>query len=150
MHTKGVEAQMSKKIIQSTDESTEQLSLERCNSELNNLSRTLIEKSSKVTELEQRLKRLEKRYKSNERLSHSLAECLATQVVAVDAVSDVVRRNFTNDAEVQEILRDAIKKYDKHKFRRFLSGFLGVLLWVGSVMAAACIGAFIYWLFAEN
>lgn len=119
-------------------------------SELQELSRNIISKTNKLTELEQRLKRLEKHYKSSERLGRSLAECLATQVVAIDAVGEVVQRSLTSDALVHEALQDAIKRYDKHKFRRWLSGFLGVLLWIGSVTAAACVGAFIYWLFATN
>lgn len=119
-------------------------------SELKELSRAVIDKSNKLTELEQRLKRLEKHYKSSERLGRSLADCLATQVVAIDAVGNIVQRSLTSDALVHEVLQDAIKKYDKRKFRRWLSGFLGVLLWIGSVTAAACVGAFIYWLFATN
>lgn len=122
---------------------------EQCDSELRELNRALIEKTNKISELEQRLKRIEKRFKSNERLANTLAECLATQVVAIDAVSDVTRRTITTDAETHEILQKAIKTYDKHKVRRWLSGFCGVFLWVASVMSAACVGAFIYWLFCK-
>lgn len=138
---------MSKKTKAKSEEPLETLSQD---DELKELSRAVNDKSNKLNELEQRLKRLEKHYKSSERLGRSLADCLATQVVAIDAVGNVVQRSLTSDALVHDALQDAIKKYDKRKFRRWLSGFLGVLLWVGSVTAAACVGAFIYWLFATN
>lgn len=114
------------------------------------LNRTVNSQTNKLTELEQRLKRLEKRFKSNERLATSLAECLATQIVAVDAVGEVVRRNLTDDATTAQTLEAAIKYYDKHKFRRFLSGFFSILLWIASIAAAACVGAFIYWFASSN
>lgn len=112
------------------------------------LSKALIKKDNKITELEQRLSRIEKRTKSNERFARTLSECLGTQVYAIDAVAGVLRRSLREDAVVQDELMAAIKDYDKHKFRRWFSGFCGVLLWAGSVALAAFIGAFIYWTFS--
>lgn len=112
------------------------------------LSKALIKKDNKITELEQRLSRIEKRTKSNERFARTLSECLGTQVYAIDAVAGVLRRSLREDAVVQDELMAAIKDYDKHKFRRWFSGFCSVLLWAGSVALAAFIGAFIYWTFS--
>ena len=112
------------------------------------LSKAIIKKDNKIAELEQRLSRIEKRTKSNERFARTLSECLGTQVYAIDAVAGVLRRSLREDAVVQDELMAAIKDYDKHKFRRWLSGFCGVLLWVGSVTLAVFIGAFVYWVFS--
>lgn len=112
------------------------------------LSKAIIKKDNKIAELEQRLIRIEKRTKSNERFARTLSECLGTQVYAIDAVAGVLRRSLREDAVVQDELMAAIKDYDKHKFRRWLSGFCGVLLWVGSVTLAVFIGAFVYWVFS--
>ncbi len=112
------------------------------------LSKALIKKDNKITELEQRLSRIEKRTKSNERFARTLSECLGTQVCAIDAVAGVLRRSLREDVVVQDELTAAIKDYDKHKFRRWFSGFCSVLLWIGSVALAAFIGAFIYWAFS--
>ena len=138
---------MSKKTNSTT--TSPELSPEQRSAELLELSHNLLEKTKRLTELEERLKRLEKRYKSNERLAQTLATCLSTQVVAIDAVSEVTRRTITGDAATHDVLQAAIKAYDKHKVRRWLSGFCGVLLWICSVAAAACTGAFIYWLFCK-
>lgn len=116
--------------------------------DLAELSKALIKKDNRIAELEQRLSRIEKRTKSNERFARTLSECLGTQVYAIDAVAGVLRRSLREDAVVQDELMAAIKDYDKHKFRRWLSGFCGVLLWVGSVTLAVFVGAFIYWLFS--
>ena len=112
------------------------------------LSQALIKKDHRIAELEQRLSRIEKRTKSNERFARTLSECLGTQVYAIDAVAGVLRRSLREDAVVQDELMAAIKDYDKHKFRRWLSGFCGVLLWVGSVTLAVFVGAFVYWIFS--
>jgi len=109
--------------------------------DLSELSQALIKKDNRITDLEQRLSRIEKRTKSNERFARTFAGCLSTQV-------DVVRRSLREDAIVHDELTAAIKVYDKHKIRRWFSGFLGVFLWLGSVMAAAVVGAFIYWVFS--
>lgn len=114
------------------------------------LSKALLKKDNKIADLEQRLSRLEKRLKSNERFARTFATCMDTQVVAIDAVTGVIRRALKTDAAIASDLSAAIHEYDRHKVRRWLSGFLGVLLWVGSVAAAAFIGAFIYWTFAAN
>lgn len=118
------------------------------NHEIAELSKALIKKENRLSDLDQRLSRLEKRLKSNERFARTLAGCLSTQVPAIDAVTEVLRRGLREDAVVAEELKLAIKDYDKHKFRRWLSGFCGVLLWVISVMLAATVGAFIYWVFS--
>ena len=117
-------------------------------SELAELSAMLTKKQAKITALEHRLDRLERRTKSNERFANTLSESLSTQVVAIDAVIDVLRRALRDDATIQSELMAAIKEYDKHKFRRWLSGFCSVVLWVGSVALAAFVGAFIYWIFS--
>lgn len=114
------------------------------------LSKALLKKDNKIADLEQRLSRLEKRLKSNERLARTFATCMDTQVVAIDAVTSVVRRALKTDAAIASDLSAAIHEYDRHKIRRWLSGFLGVFLWVGSVAAAAFIGALIYWTFSAN
>ncbi len=140
---------MSKKPNDLPDDKEHLVDSGQYDTELKELNRAIVERSNKLSELEQRLKRIEKRFKSNERLANTLAECLATQVVAIDAVSDVTRRTITTDAETHDILQKAIRTYDKHKVRRWFSGFCGVFLWVASVTAAACVGAFIYWLFCK-
>ncbi len=112
------------------------------------LNKALIKKENRLADLEQRLTRIEKRTKNNERFAHTFAGCLSTQVIAIDAVTEVLRRSLREDAVVHEELSAAIREYDKHKIRRWLSGFFGVLLWVVSVMVAAVVGAFIYWVFS--
>lgn len=116
--------------------------------DLGELKAELAKKQTKITALERRLDRLERRTKSNERFANTLSECLSTQVVAIDAVTDVLRRSLRDDAAIQDELMAAIKDYDKHKFRRWLSGFCSVVLWVGSVALAAFVGAFIYWIYS--
>ena len=112
------------------------------------LSKAIIKKDHRIADLEQRLARIEKRTKSNERFAHTLSECLGTQISAVDAVAEILRRSLRNDAVVQDELMAAIRDYDRHKFRRWLSGFCGVLLWVASVTLAVFAGAFVYWIFS--
>lgn len=117
--------------------------------EIAELSKAVLKKDNKIAELEQRLNRLEKRLKSNERFAHTFANCMDTQVIAIDAVTKVVRRALKTDSDTTVELANAIREYDCHKFRRWLSGFLGVFLWVASVAAAAFIGALIYWVFSN-
>lgn len=128
------------------DESTS----DAMNAEIAELHKALTKKENKIADLEQRLSRLEKRTKSNERFAKTLEGCLSTQVVAVDAVTEVIRRALREDCATHDELSEAIKEYDKHKFRRWFSGFTSVLLWVVSVMLAACVGAFIYWVFSRQ
>lgn len=116
--------------------------------ELAELSRAFIKKENRLTDLEQRLLRIEKRIKSNERFARTFAGCMSTQVLAIDAVTDVLRRALREDIVIQDELMSAIRHYDKHKFRRWCSGFFSVLLWILSVMLAAFAGAFIYWVFS--
>lgn len=118
------------------------------NREIAELNKALVKKENRLAELEQRLTRIEKRTKSNERFARTFAGCMSTQVLAIDAVTEVLRRGLREDAVVAEELRVAIKDYDKHKFRRWFSGFCNVLLWIISVMLAATVGAFIYWVFS--
>lgn len=112
------------------------------------LKQALAKKDNKINLLEQRLTRIERRAKSNERFANTLSECLATQVVAIDAITGVVRRALQDDVVLQDELMLAIKTYDKHKFRRWLTGFCGTMMWVLSVAVAAFMGAFIYWIFS--
>ena len=116
--------------------------------EIAELSKAFIKKENRLTDLEQRLTRIEKRTKSNERFARTFAGCLSTQILAIDAVTDVLRRALREDAVIQDELTAAIRHYDKHKFRRWCSGFLSVLMWILSVMVAAFAGAFIYWVFS--
>lgn len=105
-------------------------------------------KEPKIKDLEQRLLRLERRTKNHERFAHTLSGCLDTQVIAIDAIVDVVRRSLRDDVAIHDELVAAIREYDKHKFHRWFSGFLSVLLWLVSVLVAAFAGAFIYWVFS--
>lgn len=131
-------------------EATQTSTTKTTDEEIVALSKALLKKDNKITDLEQRLVRLEKRLKSNERFARTFATCMDTQVIAIDAVTSVVRRALKHDAEIAADLDAAIHEYDRHKIRRWFSGFLGVFLWVGSVAAAAFIGAFIYWTFSAN
>lgn len=110
----------------------------------------LAEKDRRIAHLEKRLGQLEKRLSSNERFARTFAMSVSTQVVAIDAVTDVVRRSLQNDAKIQHEISSAIRIYDKHKIRRWFSGVLSVVLWVASITASAFIGATIYWLFAAQ
>ena len=112
------------------------------------MSKALIKKDNKITDLEQRLSRIEKRTKNNERFARTFANSLSTQVLAVDAVTDTMVRALRENAAVHDELSMAIKEYDKHNIRRWVSGFFGVLLWIASVTVAAVVGAFIYWMFS--
>jgi len=105
-------------------------------------------KDRRIADLEQRLRRLEKRIKTNERFGNTFADCLSSQVVAIDAVTAVVRRSLQEDSEIHTELADAIKEYDAHKFSRWLTGFLGFLFRVAALCVAAFMGAFIYWVFS--
>ncbi len=82
--------------------------------ELAELSRAFIKKENRLTDLEQRLLRIEKRIKSNERFARTFAGCMSTQVLAIDAVTDVLRRALREDIVIQDELMSAIRHYDKH------------------------------------
>jgi len=112
------------------------------------VSRAVLKTENKIIDLDQRLGRIEKRVKNNERFARTFANSLTTQVVAIDAVTEAMRHALRNDVEVHEELAYAIKRYDQHKVRRWFSGFFGVLLWISSVAVAGIVGAFIYWLFS--
>lgn len=107
-----------------------------------------IHKDRSLTELEQRVRRLEKRIKNNERFGKTFADSLASQVVMIDAVTAVVRRSLKEDADVHAELSAAIKEYDHRKISRWFSGFLGVLFRVAALCVAAFMGAFLYWVFS--
>ncbi len=100
-----------------------------------------------LNEIDRRLARIEKKTKTNEQFARTISASLSTQVIAVDAVTKILRHALTSDAQIQEELSQAIRTYDRRKFRRWCSGFLGVLLWVGSIAGAAVVGALIHWLF---
>lgn len=118
------------------------------NSEIAEINKSLVKKENRLADLEQRLVRIEKRTKNNERFAKTLKNCLDTQVSANEAVAEVLRRVLHNDATVQEELMLAIREYDQHKCRRFLSGLLGVVVRMVALGAAAFVGAFIYWVFS--
>lgn len=135
----------------STDVATKKTKeLEQSNSDnVIEMAQAIVKKDRKITELEQRLTKLEKRLKTNEQFARTLSTCLTTQVIGIDAVTSVIRRALANDAELHAELGSAIQAYDKRKFRRWVSGFCGVLLWIASVAAAAIVGASIQWLFGK-
>lgn len=116
--------------------------------EVAELNKAMVKKDNKITDLEQRLTRLEKRLKSNERFGRTLATTLTTQVVAIDAVNEVLTRGLLQDAKVHDVLLAAIKEYDNRKVQRWLSGFFGVLFKLLALALAAFVGAFIYWVFS--
>lgn len=105
-------------------------------------------KDRRTADLEQRLSRLEKRVKNNERFGKTFTDCLSSQVVAIDAVTAVVRRSLREDAEIHSELSAAIKEYDRHKISRWFSGFFGVFFRVAALCVAGFMGAFIYWVFS--
>lgn len=105
-------------------------------------------KDRRIADLEQRLRRLEKRIKNNERFGKTLNDCLSSQVVAIDAVSAVVRRSLKEDAETHAELSAAIREYDRHKVSRWLSGFFGMIFRIAVICVALFMGAFIYWVFS--
>lgn len=96
----------------------------------------------------QRLARLEKKLGSNEQMANLMVDVLISQTLASEAVRDIIRRSLREDAIVHDELVLAIQSYDKAKFRRAFSGFLGVLLWFMSIGIAAVVGAFIHWAFS--
>lgn len=110
-------------------------------------TRKTTKKADHLKDLEQRLLRLEKRTKNNERFARTFSGCLDTQVLAIDAVTSVMRRALREDATIHDELWDAIKRYDRHKVHRWFSGFCGVLFRVLVVAVAGFMGAFIYWVF---
>lgn len=137
--------------ISSTDQQEKQTPpSKRADGDVVEMAKTIVKKDRRIAELEQRVTRIEKRTKSNEQFARTLAACLSTQVIGVDAVTSIVRRAIVTDAEIHDELSSAIQAYDKRKIRRWFSGFLGVLLWLASVAAAAVIGALIHWLFAGD
>lgn len=106
------------------------------------------DKDRRIADLEQRLRRLEKRTKNNERFGKTFADCLSSQVIAIDAVAAVVRRSLKEDAETHDELRAAIKEYDRRKISRWFSGFFGVLFRILALAIAVFVGAFIHWVFS--
>ncbi len=102
----------------------------------------------KLRDLERRLERIERKVNSNERFARTLAKSVTTQTLAADSLLYVLRKSLREDVEIRDELTAAIKQYDKRKFRRWFSGFFGIVLWIASVAAAAGVGAFIYWAFS--
>lgn len=105
-------------------------------------------KDRRIADLEQRLSRIEKRVKNNERFAKTFADCASSQIIAIDAITEVVRRGLREDSEIHEEISSAIKEYDRRKITRWFSGFLGVLLRVAALCVAGFMGAFIYWVFS--
>lgn len=106
-----------------------------------------LSRERRLSDVERRLERIERKVNSNERFARTLSKCLNTQVLATDAVVEVVRKCLREDAELRDELTTAIKEYDKRKFTRWLTGFGGIVLKIVALAAAAFAGAFIYWVF---
>ena len=70
-----------------------------------------------------------------------------SQTSATEAIRDVIRHSFREDAELRKELYAAMDTYDKRRFRKLASGFTTILLWVVSIIIAAFVGAFIHWVF---
>lgn len=106
-----------------------------------------LSRERRLADVERRLERVERKVNSNERFARTLSKCLGTQVLATDAVVEVVRKCLREDAELRDELTAAIKEYDKRKVVRWLSGLGGAVIKVVALAAAAFAGAFIYWVF---
>lgn len=106
-----------------------------------------LSRERRLADVERRLERVERKVNSNERFARTLSKCLGTQVLATDAVVEVVRKCLREDAELRAELTAAIKEYDKRKVMRWLTGFGGVVFRIVALAGAAFAGAFIYWVF---
>ena len=95
-----------------------------------------------------RISRIEKKISTNEQFAGTMVDCLMSQTLVNEAIREIVRRSLMEDAVIHDELTAEIRAYDKAKFRRAFSGFLGVLMWVLSVASAALVGAIIHWVFS--
>ena len=94
-----------------------------------------------------RVERLERKINSNERFARTFVRSVLSQTSATEAIRDVVRHSFREDAELRRELYAAMDTYDKRRFRKLASGFTTILLWVVSIIVALFVGAFIHWVF---
>ena len=94
-----------------------------------------------------RVERLERKINSNERFARTFVRSVLSQTSATEAIRDVIRHSFREDAELRKELYAAMDTYDKRRFRKLASGFTTILLWVVSVIVALFVGAFIHWVF---
>ena len=94
-----------------------------------------------------RVERLERKINSNERFARTFVRSVLSQTSATEAIRDVIRHSFREDAELRRELYAAMDTYDKRRFRKLASGFTTILLWVVSIIVALFVGAFIHWVF---
>lgn len=94
-----------------------------------------------------RVERLERKINSNERFARTFVRSVLSQTSATEAIRDVIRHSFREDAELRKELYAAMDTYDKRRFRKLASGFTTILLWVVSIIVALFVGAFIHWVF---
>lgn len=102
---------------------------------------------SDLATLTARVERLERKINSNERFARTFVRSVLSQTSATEAIRDVIRHSFREDAELRKELYAAMDTYDKRRFRKLASGFTTILLWVVSVIVALFVGAFIHWVF---
>ena len=102
---------------------------------------------AEVADLEKRIVRLEKKINSNERFARTFVRSALSQTVVTEAIRHIVCQSFYEDASVRQELYAAMDEYDKRRFKKIASGITGVILWIISVIIAAFVGAFIYWVF---
>ena len=94
-----------------------------------------------------RVERLERKINSNERFARTFVRSVLSQTSATEAIRDVIRHSFREDAELRRELYAAMDTYDKRRFRKLASGFTTILLWVVSIIVALFVCAFIHWVF---
>lgn len=102
---------------------------------------------SDLATLTARVERLERKINSNERFARTFVRSVLSQTSATEAIRDVIRHSFREDAELRKELYAAMDTYDKRRFRKLASGFTTILLWIVSVIVALFVGAFIHWVF---
>lgn len=103
---------------------------------------------SQASDLDLRVARLEKKINSNERFARTFVRSFTAQTVATDAVRDLIRKSFCDDAEMRTALYAAMDTYDKRRRRKLISNLGSIILWILSVAVAAFVGAFIHWVFS--
>ncbi len=95
-----------------------------------------------------RIDRLEKKINSNERFARTFVRSVNAQTVATDAITEIVRKSFCEDAKMRKELHYAMDQYDKRRRRKLVFNLGSIIFWVLSVAVAAFIGAFIHWVFS--
>ena len=110
-------------------------------------SAKITQPTANLTTLTARVERLERKINSNERFARTFVRSVLSQTAATEAIQDIIRHSFREDAALRKELYAAMDTYDKRRFRKIASGFTTILLWVVSVIVAAFVGAFIHWVF---